>query len=179
MNLRMPRFAALLVLAATPCLAAPHRSAPVPQADAYVPIAGAAFPPTAGQGYKAIFDATRAADAPDHLVPGITMAGDVYNDLAGAGVSLVGAKIAVVFHGAAVNGILDAVHYRAQFGRDNPNLPALRALRQAGAELYVCGQYLVAMKIDPKTLSKDVTVASDAELVLISLQNRGYALMSF
>lgn len=43
----------------------------------------------------------------------------------------------------------------------------------------VSGQYLIGEHIDPKTLSPDVTVASDALIVLIVYQNNGYALMSF
>ena len=34
-------------------------------------------------------------------------------------------------------------------------------------------------KTDPKTLSSDVTIASDALIVLMTYQNNGYALMSF
>ena len=45
--------------------------------------------------------------------------------------------------------------------------------------IFVCGQYLAAEKIDPKTITLDVTRAADALLVLIQYQNKGYALMSF
>ncbi len=46
-------------------------------------------------------------------------------------------------------------------------------------EFYVCGQYLAGEKIDPKSLTPDVTVAADALLVLIRYQNNGYSLLSF
>lgn len=45
--------------------------------------------------------------------------------------------------------------------------------------MFVCGQNLVSDKIDPKTLSPDVSVASDGLIVLMTYQNRGYALLSF
>lgn len=174
----------LLVLLATLTLAfTPDRTspppAPVPQADAYVAMPGGAFQPSRARTYRAIFDGTRGAESPAAILPVLVMTGDVLNDLSATGVPLTNAKLAVVFHGAAVDGILDDAHYRAKFRRANPNLAVLAALKKNGVELYVCGQYLAAMKIPPASLAHEVTLATDAELVLIELQNRGYALMSF
>ncbi len=45
--------------------------------------------------------------------------------------------------------------------------------------MFVCGQNLAADKIDPKTLSTDVEIASDALIVLMIYQNNGYSLLSF
>jgi intracellular sulfur oxidation DsrE/DsrF family protein len=84
-----------------------------------------------------------------------------------------------VFHGAAVDGILDDTHYKAKFGTNNPNLKVIGEMKKHGVELFVCGQYLAAEKIDPKTIMPDVMLAADALLVLIQYQNEGYALMSF
>ena len=47
------------------------------------------------------------------------------------------------------------------------------------AEIFVCGQNLAADKIDPKTLSPDVQIATDALIVLMTYQNNGYSLLSF
>jgi intracellular sulfur oxidation DsrE/DsrF family protein len=52
-------------------------------------------------------------------------------------------------------------------------------MKRRGVEFFVCGQYLAAEKIEPKTLLLVVTVAADALLVLIHYQNNGYALLSF
>jgi intracellular sulfur oxidation DsrE/DsrF family protein len=92
---------------------------------------------------------------------------------------LANAKFAVVFHGSAVDGILDEAHYKAKFGTSNPNLKAIAEMKKQGVEFFVCGQYLAAEKIEPKTLVSEVTVAVDALLVLIHYQNNGYALLSF
>jgi intracellular sulfur oxidation DsrE/DsrF family protein len=45
--------------------------------------------------------------------------------------------------------------------------------------MYVCGQNLAFEKIDPTTLAPEVAVASDALIVLMTYQNKGYALLSF
>ncbi len=50
---------------------------------------------------------------------------------------------------------------------------------KSGVEFFVCGQYLAAEKIAPKSLTPDVTLAADALLVLIHYQNQGYAVPSF
>jgi intracellular sulfur oxidation DsrE/DsrF family protein len=107
------------------------------------------------------------------------MAGSELNALGAANAPLSNTKFVVVFHGPAVDGILDNAHYKAKFGTDNPNLKTIAEMKKHGVEFFVCGQYLAGEKIDPKTLTGDVTVAADALLVLMQYQNKGYALMSF
>jgi intracellular sulfur oxidation DsrE/DsrF family protein len=166
--------------AATPMAQWPEPKSPViPQADGYAAIPNAALTPQKTRIYRAVFDATRRAEKPSQLVPALNMAGATLNDLGATGVPLLNAKLVVVFRGAAVEGLLDQTHYQAKFGVSNPNLPVLAALKKVGCEVFVCGQYLVGEGIDPRTLSPDVTVASDALIVLIAYQNDGYALMSF
>ena len=151
----------------------------VPEADGYVAIPHVAKAPDKARTYRALFDATQAADAPEHLLPALNMAGSELNALEAAGVPLRRAKFVVVFHGAALDGILDDAHYSAKFGKSNPNLKVLAEMKKAGVEMFACGQNLAFAKIDPATLSPDVTVASDALLVSMQYQNDGYALLSF
>ena len=155
------------------------KSTAIPEADGYVAIPNAALSPTKESKYLAVFDATRAPDKATQLVPALNMAGSELNALAAVDAPLANAKFVVVFHGAAVDGILDNAHYKAKFGTDNPNLAVIAKMKKQGVEFFVCGQYLAGEKIDPKTLTRDVTVAADAILVLMHYQNRGYALMSF
>ena len=151
----------------------------IANADPYVAIPGAALSPTPLSSYNAVFDATRMAKEPSALVPALNAAGGLLNDLAVGGTPINHTHFVVVFHGAATDGILDNVHYRAKYGVDNPNLSAIAKMKARGVRFYVCGQHLAANEIDPSTLSKDVTVAADAFLVLISFQNKGYGVMFF
>ena len=155
------------------------KSPAIPQADGYVAIPNVALAPTKESKYQAVWDATRAADKPTQLLPVLNMAGSELNALAAANVPLQNAKFAIVFHGPAVDGILDDAHYKTKFGTENPNLKAIAEMKKQGVEFFVCGQYLAGEKIDPKSLTSDVTVAADALLVLMQYQNKGYALMSF
>ncbi len=129
--------------------------------------------------YRAIFDATRSAEKAAQLLPALNMVGSELNALAAAHTPLSNAKFVVVFHSSAVDGILDSEHYKAKFGTDNPNLKVIATMKKEGVEFFVCGQYLAGEKIDPETLSRDVTIAADALLVLMQYQNKGYALISF
>jgi intracellular sulfur oxidation DsrE/DsrF family protein len=157
----------------------PPKAPVIPGADGYVAIPNAAMTPQPSSTYRAIFDATRAAEKPTLVVPALNMVGSELNALGVAGTPLRNAKFVVIFHGDAISGILDGAHYKSLFGVANPNLKVIAQLKKAGVELYVCGQNLALEKIDPKTLTRDVTVASDALLVLMTYENKGYALMSF
>jgi intracellular sulfur oxidation DsrE/DsrF family protein len=158
----------------------PEPKAPViSDADGYVTIPHAAVPPDPSHIYRAVYDATRAAGKPSELLPAINMAGSELNALGASGVPLRNARFALVFHGDALAGILDEAHYKAKFGVSNPNLRAIAEMKKAGVEMFVCGQNLAFEKIDPRTLTPDVTIASDALLVLMTYQNKGYALLSF
>jgi len=57
----------MLVVAQWPAPKAPV----VPEADGFITIPKAAVPPDRGRVYKAIFDATRAADKPAGLLPAL------------------------------------------------------------------------------------------------------------
>ena len=145
----------------------------------YVPIPGAAVAPDPSHAYKVIFDTTRAAAKPELPAEGILFAATDLSALRGQGVAPVNTRFALIFHGRAIDAILDNAHYQAKFGVDNPNLALLAGLKKEGAEIFVCGQSLAAMRIDPAALSPDVTVASEAFIVLIAYQNNGYAVLQF
>jgi intracellular sulfur oxidation DsrE/DsrF family protein len=151
----------------------------IPEADGYVVIPNVAKAPAEERVYRAIFDATRGADSPTQLLPALNMAGSELNAIGAAGLPLRNAKFVVIFHGAALDGILDDAHYKAKYGVDNPNLTVLVEMKKAGVELFVCGQNLAFAKVDPAAIAPTVTVASDALLVLMEYQDDGYALMSF
>lgn len=151
----------------------------IPEADGYFDLPGTSVMPEADHVYKAIFNATKLADTSSKLLPALNMAGAELNLFAANDIPLRNVKFVIVFHGKAVDGILDDLHYKDKFGVDNPNLPVLKKLKKAGVELFVCGQQLAADNIDPKTLSDDVVVANDALIVLMTFQNNGYALLSF
>jgi intracellular sulfur oxidation DsrE/DsrF family protein len=171
----------VLVMLANNVIAQGNRpAAPViPEADGFITIPGAKFPPVKTKTYKAIYDATRAASTATQLLPALNMAGSELNAFGVSGVPLSRAKFVIVFHGPALNGILKDDTYTIKYGVSNPNLKVLTELKAAGVQLLVCGQNLLSEHIDPASISPDVLVASDALIVLMTFQNEGYALLSF
>ncbi len=170
----------LLAMASIASAQEPTSKAPaVPDAHAYVAIPNAALAPTRDSSFRAIFDATHPADQATHLVPALNMVGAQLNALVSVGAPPAKTKFVVVFHGPAVDGILDDSHYQAKFGTNNPNLKSIAEMKKLGVEFFVCGQFLAAEKIDPKTLTSDVTLAADSLMVLMHYQNQGYALLTF
>lgn len=152
---------------------------PATQPAGYVPIPGAAVQPDKAHVYRAVFDATKTAEMPDKIVPAVEMLGIEQDALLGSGVPTKNLSLALIFHGEAVDAALTDVEYKARHGVSNPNLAAISALKQKGAEVLICGQQMRIDGITPAMLLPDVTVASDALIVLMTYQNRGYALMSF
>jgi intracellular sulfur oxidation DsrE/DsrF family protein len=134
---------ALIILLASSVIASAEWPAPkapaVPEADGYVEIPNVAIAPTKDSRYRAVFDATRPADKATALIPALNMAGSELNALAAVNAPLSNAKFAIVFHGAAVDGILNDERYRAKFGTTNPNLKAISEMKKQGVEFFVCG----------------------------------------
>ena len=181
MGRRLLFSAALCLSAATFALAQwpPPKAPVIPEADGYVVIPGAALRPEKNHVYQAVVEATQFPEEPTQLLMALNNADSELNALAVEGVPKRNRKFVVGFHGAPIDGILDNGHYRAKYGVDNPNLKVLGELKKEGVELSVCGQNLAFAKIDPKTLTPDVTIASDALVVLMTYQNAGYALLSY
>ncbi len=151
----------------------------IPEADGYIVIPNAAVLPAKNHLYRAIFDATGMPKEPSQLIPAINMAGSELNAFKVSGTPTQNVQFAIIFHGAALDGILTDEQYKAKFGVSNPNLIVLSKMKRMGVKLFACGQNLAAENIDPKSITPDVTIASDALIVLMEFQNKGYALMSF
>ena len=62
--------------------------------------------------------------------------------------------------------------YKERYSRDNPNIALIHALKQAGVDIRVCGQGLLARKIDPKQVNPDVQIDLWAMTTLVNLQLR-------
>jgi len=176
---------ALLVLfaPAAVAVAAPKWPAPVapvvPGASGFVVIPGAAVPPLPLHVYRAVWNATRVATRPGDIVPALDMAGSELNALGAMRIPVANAKFVVVFHDAAIDAVLDDAHYRGKYGVANPNLPVIRDMKKAGTKFFVCGQNVAFAGLDPATFTRDVTVASDALIVLMQYQGEGYALLEY
>jgi intracellular sulfur oxidation DsrE/DsrF family protein len=85
----------------------------------------------------------------------------------------------MVLHGGAAKDALSNEAYRKRFGVDNPNLPLLEALVQAGARIYLCGQSAGSRGITKADMAAPVKLALSAMTAHLVLQMDGYHVNPF
>lgn len=148
---------------------------PIPGGPVAKDVPGAKELPDPGMTYKVVFDIATAAPKIDDVNPGLLGLARYVNTLAKYGVPADHRKIAVVFHQAATEIILKNASFRERHpGHDNPNIDLIRSLKKAGVDLRVCGQAVLANKIDPKTIQPEIELDLWALTTLVDFQLRGY-----
>lgn len=97
-----------------------------------------------------------------------------------AGVPRENIQVKVVVHGGAVLDIVSDQRYLEEFEIDkNPNAAVIKALQEAGAEILVCGQSLIAREIEKEELQPGVQVALSALTTISKNVSEGYVLLKF
>ncbi|MDX5422168.1 MAG: DsrE family protein [Hymenobacteraceae bacterium] len=143
------------------------------------PIPKATKKPDAALDYRIVVDVYKEAEKPDQLVPGLHHTARMLNLHGYGGVPEEKLQVVLVVHGPALALVLDNRAYREKFGTDNPNIPLIRALKEAGVELYVCGQSMIARGYDFAALNPAIGLSVSALTVLTEYQLKGYALITF
>ena len=141
------------------------------------PLTDASVMPKKNGVYKAIFDVTSAAKAPDQLEPGLSHVARAVNVFAYAGVPLKNLKFVAVLHGPSTDAILSNEAYKKRYNVDNPNIPLIEALIKAGVHVDVCGQALAEHNIDHADVLKGVRIDLSALATVIVYGDMGYAYM--
>ncbi len=129
--------------------------------------------------YHLIVDVVSGAEVPDSLGAGLYNVARMLNLFAVAGVPAEHVDVVLAIHGGAAVGVMDDAHYRDRFGTANPNLPLIRALKEAGVKVTVCGQSLLGRDIPVESVVPDVEVATSMLTTVAMYQMRGYALFRF
>lgn len=88
-------------------------------------------------------------------------------------------SVAVVVHGGATEAILNNAAYQRKNGVNNPNIKLMKALKEAGAELYVCGQSLLARGYEQDEVHTEVKVGLSMLTVVTTHMHDGYQLLVF
>jgi intracellular sulfur oxidation DsrE/DsrF family protein len=149
----------------------------VPGYEAAKDVAGAKELPDPRIDYKVVFDIAQGAKDPAKDVnPALPAVARYVNTLAKYNVPAAHRHIAVVFHQGGTTAVMNSESFKGRFnGQDNPNLSIIHALKEAGVDFRVCGQALLANKIDPKQVNTDIEVDLWALTTMVNLQMRGYA----
>lgn len=120
-----------------------------------------------------------ASEKADDLNFAINNVARLLNLHALAGIPKENVHVVVAVHGEAAYCLMNNEAYQKKYKTSNPNLPLLKALKEAGADLYVCGQSLFARNIDRQTLVPEVTVALSMITTVTTFQLKGYAFLKY
>jgi intracellular sulfur oxidation DsrE/DsrF family protein len=105
--------------------------------------------------------------------------GRILNLHLAAGVPKKNMHVVAIVHAAALNSLLNNQSYRNKYGVDNPNLPLLKELHDAGVKLIACGQAMYFLNIQKEQMIPGVKVSLTAQTVLSSYQLRNYVHYKF
>ncbi len=129
--------------------------------------------------YKILVDLVMASSKPDTINLGIEAACTLLNLHGVGGVPKEKIKMVMAVHNAAGYTVMNNEAYRARYQADNPNLPMIKALLDAGVKIVVCGQTLKKRGIDPATLAPGVGIATSALTTITTYQLKGYAMIKW
>jgi intracellular sulfur oxidation DsrE/DsrF family protein len=166
--------AAVLALFSGSTFAQPAQTLPIPDGPVARDVPGAKELPDPNMTYKVVFDLASAAPKVDEVNPGLTMVVRYLNTLAKNGVPADHRNIAVVFHRGATNIVLNNETFKERTGHDNPNISLIQQMKKAGVDFRVCGQAVLANKIEPKTIQPEIELDLWALTTIVNLQLRGY-----
>lgn len=129
--------------------------------------------------YKIVVDLKSSNDNFNSINKGLNNVARLLNLHGVAGVPLEKLHVAVAVHYTATPIILNNTGYQKKYGVDNPNLGLIRQLKEAGVELYVCGQSLVARDYAFEDVNPDVETALSMLTVVTEKTMQGYQLLVF
>ncbi len=129
--------------------------------------------------YKIVIDLAGGSENPASINDHLNNIARMINLHGIGGVPKEKIKVVVAIHNQATYSIMDNESYNQRYKVDNPNLALYKALREAGVELFVCGQSLIGRNIDKTKISPDIKIATSMLTVLTTYQLKGYAWFKF
>ncbi len=169
----------LSLASASPMSAAdPKTTLLVPGYEPARDVAGAAELPDPTIDYKILFSVSNGAKDRDADVnPMLPTIARYLNTLGKYNVPADHRHLVVMFHQRSPDFdiVLTNEAYKARYGKDNPNIALIHALKQAGVEFRACGQALGGRKIDAKDVNPDIQIDLWAMTSMLNLQMKGFA----
>jgi len=135
--------------------------------------------PDPTQVYKIVVDVVSGADDPEKLSFGLNNVARMINLHAVGGVPPGKIDVVLAMHGGATFATLNNEAYREKFGVDNPNAPLVKALKDAGVKLVVCGQSLLSREIPLEAILSEIEIGTSMLTTVSTYQLKGYAVFRF
>jgi len=176
-GLAFPVVVALALATAAPRSVQAGDDLAVPGYPVAVDVPGAHELPDPTLDYKIAWGIGQGAKDPAAEVnPALPTVARYVNTLAKWGVPKDKRHIIVMFHQRSPD--FDIVMrndaFKTKYGKDNPNIALISALKKAGVEFRACGQAVVGRKIDPKDVNPDIQIDLWAMTSFMNLQMKGF-----
>jgi len=135
--------------------------------------------PDPTQDYNIVIEIATASDKPDSTNWALYNVARLINLHVMGGVPKEKLHVVLAIHGGAAFSVMNNEAYKAKYGVDNPSLKLYKELEQAGVKMFVCGQSLIARKIDRFKMVPEVKVATSMITTMTTWQLKGYAALKF
>lgn len=129
--------------------------------------------------YKIVVDLKTLQRDKESINPGLNNVARMLNLHGLGGVKAENLNVAVAIHGGATDVILNNEAYQKKYELDNPNLKLINELKEAGVELYVCGQSLLARNYEHDEVNSQVKIGLSMLTVVTTYMHKGYHQMVF
>jgi intracellular sulfur oxidation DsrE/DsrF family protein len=136
-----------------------------------------AFRPQSGEQYNVVFQVQDGHEPKKSVNAELEKVARTVNLYVASGVPLENLKFVVAIAGSATPVMLNNQRYREEFGVDNPNLPLIARLREAGVVVSVCDQAVAGHRYGFDWVDKNVTHALSNLTTITTLEKKGYMLM--
>jgi intracellular sulfur oxidation DsrE/DsrF family protein len=148
----------------------------VPGYEAAKDLPGARELPDPKTDYKVVFADNQDAKNPGDVNPMLPLIATYVNTLGKYSVPAEHRHIVIMIHHRTpdLDIVMSNEAYKARYNRDNPNIAIIHALKKAGVDIRVCGQGLIARKIESNQVNPDVQIDLWAMTTLVNLQLKGY-----
>jgi intracellular sulfur oxidation DsrE/DsrF family protein len=129
--------------------------------------------------YNIVIEIATASDKPDSTNWALYNVARLINLHVMGGVPKDKLHVVLAIHGGAAFSVMNNDAYKAKYGVDNPSLKLFQELQQAGVKMFVCGQSILARKIDRFKMVPEVKVATSMLTTMTTYQLKGYAPLTF
>ena len=145
----------------------------------HVDLPNAAFKTNTDMVYKVVFEIFQALGDPTGPHMRLETAARFVNLHAHAGVQPENIQLAIVLLGGGTQTALTNEAYRKRHTVDNPNLPLLNALSDAGVNIYLCEQSRIFSGTGADEVAAPVKSALSAMTAIVNLQEEGYHFLTY
>lgn len=135
--------------------------------------------PDPEEDYNIVIDLKTLQRDKASLNPGLNNVARIMNLHGLGGVNPSNLQVAVVIHGGATDLVIDNEAYQKRYELDNPNLDLIDSLKEAGVEIFVCGQSLIAREYDFDEVNPQILQGLSMLTVFTTYMNKGYKPLVF